>query len=82
MWFQDTFRFLVEDKDMDLILDEEKHMFVLIEEMYGVTEANTNKELVRRNRGGGCRHVQRFMNESEVQCYDILRMNHATFNSL
>ena len=82
MWFQDTFRFLVEDENMDLILDEEKHMFSLIEETYGVAEVNTNKELVRTNRGGGWRRVQCFMNESEVQCYDILRMNQSTFNSL
>ncbi|XP_048605867.1 uncharacterized protein LOC125583276 [Brassica napus] len=67
---------------MDLILDEEKHMFALTEETYGVAEVNTNKELVRTNRGGGWRRVQRFMNESEVQCYDILRMNQSTFNSL
>jgi len=82
MWFQDTFRFLVEDDDMDLILDEEKHMFALLEETYGVAETNTNKQLVRTNRGGGWRRVQRFMNDSEVQCYEILRMNQATFNSL
>ena len=60
MWFQDTFRFLVEDDDMDLILDEEKHMFALLDETYGVAETNTNKQLVRTNRGGGWRRVQRF----------------------
>lgn len=73
--FQDTFRFLVEDEDMDLILDEEKHMFALLEETYGAAKVSTNRQLVRTDRGGGWRRVQRFMNESEVQCYDILRMN-------
>lgn len=80
--FQDTFRFLVEDEDMDLILDEEKHMFALLEETYGAAKVSTNRQLVRTDRGGGWRRVQRFMNESEVQCYDILRMNQATFSSL
>ncbi|XP_010423370.1 PREDICTED: uncharacterized protein LOC104708484 [Camelina sativa] len=36
----------------------------------------------RTDRGGGWRRVQRFMHESEKQCFDILRMNQGTFLSL
>lgn len=57
-------------------------MYTLIEEMFGVTEAGTDRQLVKTNRGEGWRRVQRFMFESEVQCYDILRMNQSTFRSL
>ncbi|KAL0731096.1 hypothetical protein Bca4012_027190 [Brassica carinata] len=57
-------------------------MYTLIEEMIGVPEADTDRQLVRTNRGEGWRRVQRFMNGSEVQCYEILRMNQETFKSL
>ena len=67
---------------MDLVLDEEKNMYALIEETYRVMDVNIDRQLVRTNRGEGWRRVQRFMFESEVQCYEILRMNQGTFRSL
>ncbi|XP_010474153.1 PREDICTED: uncharacterized protein LOC104753624 [Camelina sativa] len=60
---------------MDLILEEEERMYSAIQEVYGV---NTNREMQRTYRGGGWRRVQRFMYESEKQCFDILRMNQDT----
>lgn len=65
---QETFRALIEDDDMDLVLEEENNMYALIQETYGVIEVNTNRQLVRTNRGEGWRRVQRFMFESKVQC--------------
>ncbi|CAN6863128.1 unnamed protein product [Brassica oleracea] len=75
-------RLLVEDDELDLLFDENQHMYTLVEEMFGVPEADTNRQSVRTNRGEGWRRVQRFMNGSEVQCYEILRMNQETFKSL
>jgi len=43
---------------------------------------NTERQLVRINRGGGWRRVQRLMVESKVECFDILRMHQSTFRSL
>ena len=57
-------------------------MYTLVEEMFGVPEADTDRQSVRTNRGEGWRRVQSFMNGSEVQCYEILRMNQETFKSL
>ena len=67
---------------MNLLFDENQHMYALIDEMFGATEDDADRQLVRTNRGEGWRRVQRFMNGSEVQCYEILRMNHETFKSL
>ncbi|XP_022565227.2 uncharacterized protein LOC106365746 [Brassica napus] len=75
-------RLLVEDDELDLLFDENQHMYTLVEEMFGVPEADTNRQSVRTNRGEGWRRVQRFMNGSEVQCYEIMRMNQETFKSL
>ncbi|XP_010490333.1 PREDICTED: uncharacterized protein LOC104768099 [Camelina sativa] len=79
---QETFRCLIEDNDMDLVLEEENYMYALIEKMYGLKEVNIDRQLVRTNRGEGWHHVQRFIFESKVQCFDILRMNQSTFRSL
>ena len=57
-------------------------MYALIDEMFGATEDDADRQLVRTNRGEGWRRVQRFINDSEVQCYEILRMNQETFKSL
>jgi len=80
---QETFRALIEDDDMDLVLEDEDNMYALVQDMYRETEVNTSsRQLVRTNRGEGWRRVKRFMFESEVQCFDILRMNQSTFRSL
>ncbi|CAF2073230.1 unnamed protein product, partial [Brassica napus] len=75
-------RLLIEDDELDLLFDENQYMCALLEEMGGATEADADRQLVRTNRGEGWRRVQRFMNGSEVQCYEILRMNQETFKSL
>lgn len=75
---EETFRFLVEDDDMDLVLEEENHIYALVEELYGGMNVNTNRQLVRTNRGGGWRRVQRLMVESKVECFDIF--THAPVN--
>lgn len=75
-------RLLIEDDELDLLFDENQYMCDLLEEMGGATEADADRQLVRTNRGEGWRRVQRFMNGSEVQCYEILRMNQETFKSL
>ncbi|XP_010451529.1 PREDICTED: uncharacterized protein LOC104733663 [Camelina sativa] len=67
---------------MDLVLEEENYMYALIEEMYGVKEVNIDRQLVRTNRGEGWCRMHRFMFESKVQCFDILRMNQSIFRSL
>lgn len=82
MYLQSILRLLIEDDELDLLFDENQYMCALLEEMGGATEADADRQLVRTNRGEGWRRVQRFMNGSEVQCYEILRMNQETFKSL
>ncbi|AAD25557.1 Hypothetical protein [Arabidopsis thaliana] len=82
MDLKETFRFLVEDDDMDLVLEEENNMYALVKELYGGKNVNTERQLVRINRGGGWRRVQRLMVESKVECFDILRMHQSTFRTL
>lgn len=57
-------------------------MYALLEEIYGVMEVDVDRRLVRTNRGEGWRRVQQLMFESEVQCFEILRMNQSTFKNL
>ncbi|CAA7029835.1 unnamed protein product [Microthlaspi erraticum] len=61
-------------------------MYALLEEIYGddegEDEVDVERQLVRTNRGEGWRRVQQLMFESEVQCFEILRMNQSTFKSL
>lgn len=49
-----------------MLFDENQYMYTLIDEMFGATEAGTERKSVRTNRGEGWRRVQRLMNESEV----------------
>ncbi|XP_033141981.1 uncharacterized protein LOC103856887 [Brassica rapa] len=67
---------------MDL-LEEEELMYHMLEDVYGVTNLPPlPRQMLRTNRGGGWRRVQRFMFESDKQCFEILRMNQGTFKNL
>ena len=56
MYLQSILRLLIEDDELDLLFDENQHMYTLIDEMFGVPEAD--KQLIRANRGEGWRRVQ------------------------
>jgi len=67
---------------MDL-LEEEEFMYHMPEDVYGVTNLPPlPRQMLRTNKGGGWRRVQRLMFESDKQCFDILRMNQGTFKNL